>query len=450
MKKEKMNLDEKLLLELNRNQLINKSKRSDNYKDTSKGRNRWERRNRSKIDRRVDQYNKIDMNDFFKNDVLKIGINVHGETDDYVVNIRFSGALKNIADEIKRNNDKLEFKCVLIALQKTFNSGDVFVSCTCLHPNTKIKLLDGTTRTIEQMKLDFDSGEKLWVYSVDENSDFKPGEVENIWISGEATEFIKIILDNDKEILTTPEHLYMLRNGAYIQAQYLKENDSLMSLYFNEKNGYETVKSNVNYRYKSIFKLNHKVKRIEKVIMPLTSVYDISIKNYPNFLVDAGVILHNCKDWIYRQAFFSTRDGYNSGAPEIRASNITNPHDTKGGGCKHVNLVLGNIDWIMKIASVINNYIHYMEDFRQRQYADIIYPKLFGKPYEKDVQLDLLDKGNILNDKDTEIGFSNQYGRTRTRFSNDRRVNNQRNFSPKLEKQRPYLQSSNSSFNFSK
>ena len=71
------------------------------------------------------------MNTFFKKDELKIGINVHGETDDYIVTIRFNNALKAIADEIKRNNNKLEFKCVLIALQRTFNNGDVFVSCTC-------------------------------------------------------------------------------------------------------------------------------------------------------------------------------------------------------------------------------------------------------------------------------------------------------------------------------
>lgn len=124
-------LEEQLLLELNRNQLITKSKRSDTYKDTSKGKNRWERRNRSKIDRRVDQYNRIDMNSFFKKDELKVGINVHGETSDYVVTIRFNNALRALADEIKRNKNIVEFKCVLIALQRTFNSGDVFVSCTC-------------------------------------------------------------------------------------------------------------------------------------------------------------------------------------------------------------------------------------------------------------------------------------------------------------------------------
>ena len=40
MEKNLHTIKEELLLELNRNQLINKSKNSDNYKDTSKGRNR--------------------------------------------------------------------------------------------------------------------------------------------------------------------------------------------------------------------------------------------------------------------------------------------------------------------------------------------------------------------------------------------------------------------------
>ena len=265
-------IDEELLLELNRNQLINKSKNSDSYKDTSKGRNRWERRNHSRIDRRVDQYNKIDMNAFFKKDELKVGINVHGETDDYVVLIRFNNALKAIADEIKRNNNKLEFKCVLIALQRTFNNGDVFVSCTC--------------------------------------PDFK-----------------------------------------------------------------------------------------------------------------------------YRIAYQATKGGYNSGAPEIRASNITNPHDTKGAGCKHINLVIGNIDWVMKIASVINNYIHYMEEHYQRLYADVIFPRLFNMPYQRAVQLSLFDTGsNELNDNQDEIKLSNKYGRERGKFRSDVRINNMRNFKgPQLQ-----------------
>lgn len=256
---------ENLLLEMNRNQLIQKSKKSDNYKDQSRGRNRWERRNKSKIATRVDQYNKIDMNKFFKEDDLKVGINVKGETNDYVVTIRYNGALKEIQEQIKRNNNTLEFKCVLIALQRVFNAGNVFVSCSC-------------------------------------------------------------------------------------------------------------------------------------------------------------------PDWKYRQAYHATRDGYNSGEPEVRASDITNPGDTKGAGCKHVNLVLGNVDWLMKICSVINNYIHYMRDHFERKYADLIFPKLFGITYQKAVQLNLFDTDDELASNPDEIKLSNQYGRDRTRFKSNVRINNMRNF----------------------
>lgn len=261
----KQPLTEELLLELNRSQLISKSKRSDNYKDQSKGCNRWERRNKSRIDTKVAQYNKIDMNDLFKNDELKVGINVHGETSDYVVLIRYNYILEEIQNQIKRNNNKLEFKCILIALQRVFNQGNVFVSCTC-------------------------------------------------------------------------------------------------------------------------------------------------------------------KDWQYRQAYNASKGGYNSGNLEIRASNITNPGDTKGAGCKHVNLVLGNVDWIMKVASVINNYIHYMETNYQRKYADLIFPKIFGIPYQKAVQMNLFDKDDNLDDSENEIALSNKYGRERTRFNRDIQINNQRNF----------------------
>lgn len=267
-------LNEKLLLELNRSQLISKSKRSDNYKDQSKGRNRWERRNHSRIDTKVAQYNKIDMNDLFKNDELKVGINVHGETSDYVVLIRYNHILEEIQDQIKRNNNKLEFKCILIALQRVFNQGNVYVSCSCA-------------------------------------------------------------------------------------------------------------------------------------------------------------------DWRYRQSYNASKSGYNSGPLEVRASNITNPGDTKGAGCKHVNLVLGNVDWIMKVASVINNYIHYMEVHYQRKYADLMFPKLFGIPYQKAVQLNLFDTDDILDDSENEIALSNSFGRERTRFNKEIQVNNQRNFRFNKEDNKP-------------
>lgn len=70
------------------------------------------------------------------------------------------------------------------ALVDSFNTDDVYVRCNCLHPDTLIKLLDGTEPTVEELKARFDKGESLFVYSVDEKGDFKPGQIEKVWIAG--------------------------------------------------------------------------------------------------------------------------------------------------------------------------------------------------------------------------------------------------------------------------
>ena len=89
----------------------------------------------------------------------------------------------------------------------------------------------------------------------------------------------------------------------------------------------------------------------------------------------------------------------------------------------------------MKIASVINNYIHYMEEHYQRLYADVIFPRLFNMPYQRAVQLNLLDtEGDELSSDENEIKLSNRYGRERGKFRSDVRINNMRNFKgPQLQ-----------------
>lgn len=446
-------LTEDILLEKTRQELINKSRNADNY--TSKGRegqNRYTRRLKSQISNSVRDYNRIDMDAFWKGDILDFGVRVQGETNNYIVQITFENILDELQREVKANNNKLEFKCVLRALISSFNSDNVYISCSCLHPSTKIKLLDGTNPTVEELEKRFNAGEKLYAYSADAKGDFKPGEIEKVWVTKRTTEFIKVTLDNGEEIITTPDHLYMLRDGTYRCAEDLVEGQSLMPMYFNEANGYTLVKLNSMVRgWKSVYKevanyykedeisqaiddnvelneenyniyrqknrsskvekvfnsfnemisefnLNHKIVKIERITLEETPVYDIKVKDWENFVVDAGVVLHNCPDWKYRMAYFATKGQYNSGEPEVRPSDITNPRDSKGAGCKHSLLVISNLDWMMKIASVINNYIKYCKENMQRNYADYIFPKVYGVPYKKAVQLSLFDKEDKYGD----------------------------------------------------
>lgn len=114
------------------------------------------------------------------------------------------------------------------------------------------------------------------------------------------------------------------------------------------------------------------------------------------------VYIHcSCPDFQYRFNYFATRNQINSGAPETRPSDITNPHDTLGSACKHVLLVLNNTSWILRVARVISNYIHYMEKHYQKMYADIIYPAIYGKEYTEPVQLPIDDTDELASDSDT-------------------------------------------------
>lgn len=237
------------LLEDNRHKLISKSKSS------TKGKERFNKRTRSRVANTVKAMNSIDMNKLFKEDILTVNLPVKGETDDYVVKITFGGFLEILRDQIG-NKPEVEFRDISRAAIIGFNKDDVFINCTC-------------------------------------------------------------------------------------------------------------------------------------------------------------------PDFRYRFAYYCTKNQVNSGTPETRPSNITNPDDSLGSACKHVLLILNNNSWIMRVASVINNYIQYMKKHYQKLYADIIYPAIYGKKYEEPVQLSLDDMEDNTDELQTDtdtIDKANIYNKQRTQF----------------------------------
>lgn len=129
-----------------------------------------------------------------------------------------------------------------------------------------------------------------------------------------------------------------------------------------------------------------------------------------------------CPDFKYRIAYYATKNGTNSGAAENRKSDETNPDDTKGAGCKHINLVLNNTGWLSKIASVIANYINYAKDEMQYIYSKYIFPAVWGMDYDKAVQMSVFDydeKGEVkdqIESDEATLNLSNALGKVRGRY----------------------------------
>lgn len=133
----------------------------------------------------------------------------------------------------------------------------------------------------------------------------------------------------------------------------------------------------------------------------------------------------SCPDFQYRFGYYLSVHDIIVGDKETRPSNITNPNDTKGRGCKHILLVLSNNSWLTKVASVIFNYIRYMEQHYPNMYADVIYPAIYQREYTGDVQLQLQppeekpEEGqpdiSVSADKDL-LNVANKWARTKTQF----------------------------------
>ena len=241
--------------EASRNDLMAKSKSS------QKGLQRYKRRVKSKVSSSTQEYNRIDMNQLFKKDILTVSIKVRGETDTYIVKISFGGLLDIIKSDLKRG-EEFDLRLVIKDLVKAFNKDDVYVGCSC-------------------------------------------------------------------------------------------------------------------------------------------------------------------PDFFYRFGYYATVNKFNSDQPQLIPSKETNPDDSLGSACKHVLLVLTNTSWLIKVASVIVNYINYMEKYRERQYQDIIYPAIYGKKYEAPVQQDLF--GDELDSDEQTIDTANIEARKKGQF----KAGNPYRFEPK-------------------
>ena len=120
----------------------------------------------------------------------------------------------------------------------------------CFFSQTLISLTDRRTLNFLELIEEQQSGKQNYCYTIDENGEIAVGEIKNVRRTKQNAEVIKITLDNGEELICTPDHLFMLRDGNFKPAEQLTPEDSLMPLYRklsdkNEKNitidGYEMV-----------------------------------------------------------------------------------------------------------------------------------------------------------------------------------------------------------------
>ena len=95
---------------------------------------------------------------------------------------------------------------------------------SCFSGETKIPLLNGEVKTIEEL---YNKGEEFWVFSLDENGSLVAGKAKSN-LTGIDKEVIEVTLDNGSSIICTPDHKFMMRDGTFKKVREIDFSESLM------------------------------------------------------------------------------------------------------------------------------------------------------------------------------------------------------------------------------
>ncbi|MBN2065325.1 MAG: DNA topoisomerase (ATP-hydrolyzing) subunit B [Candidatus Thermoplasmatota archaeon] len=127
----------------------------------------------------------------------------------------------------------------------------------CFSGDTKVALLDGRNISFKQLVEEDKQGKRNFCYTIKKDRTIGIEEIKNPRITKRNAEVIKLIVDKGKEVVCTPDHPMMLRDGTYRKAEYLTSSDSLMPLrkQLSRKGrritieGYELVYDNEEHRW---------------------------------------------------------------------------------------------------------------------------------------------------------------------------------------------------------
>jgi intein/homing endonuclease len=140
-------------------------------------------------------------------------------------------------------------------------------SILCLTGDTEVPLLDGRTRTLEELTAEYHAGGEFYVYSIGPDGSIIPGRAHTPRLTRPNAETFEVTLDNGEVVKATPDHPFMMRDGSYRRLDDLKVGDSLMPLYRHDSkasrdgiDGYDMVLDPVDESWKFTHRLAAKQK----------------------------------------------------------------------------------------------------------------------------------------------------------------------------------------------
>ncbi len=160
----------------------------------------------------------------------------------------------------------------------------------CFTGDTKVELTNGDQKTFIELIEMVRTGQRGDVFTIDQHRNVRQKPVRAPRLVRRNDPVVKVTLSNGSEIVSTPDHRFMLRDGTYREAQALKAKEQLMPFARSaiperlHRTGAFPVPASLQVR----------VDKVEPA--GRADVYDLTVDITQNFALSAGVFVHNSID----------------------------------------------------------------------------------------------------------------------------------------------------------
>jgi len=160
----------------------------------------------------------------------------------------------------------------------------------CFTGETKVELYNGEQKPFTELVEMAHKGLRAEIFTVDPHRNVRIKPLRAPRLVRRNDPVVKVTLESGAEIVCTPDHRFMLRDGTYREAQQLKAKDQLMP--FSRSAIPERLHRTGAFPIPA--SLTQKVSKVEPA--GRADVYDLTVDLTQNFALAAGVFVHNSID----------------------------------------------------------------------------------------------------------------------------------------------------------
>ncbi|MDQ2915472.1 MAG: DNA gyrase subunit A [Chloroflexota bacterium] len=160
----------------------------------------------------------------------------------------------------------------------------------CFSGETKVELYSGEQKPFTELVEMAHKGLRAEIFTVDPHRNVRIKPLRAPRLVRRNDPVVKVTLETGAEIVCTPDHRFMLRDGTYREAQQLRAKDQLMP--FSRSAIPERLHRTGAFPIPA--SLTQKVSKVEPA--GRADVYDLTVDLTQNFALGAGVFVHNSID----------------------------------------------------------------------------------------------------------------------------------------------------------